>query len=219
MLGGNSSLGRNITTQTSRTAGYLFDMSASARDTNEFFDQLTNQVLALRVLAHQRLRPLNSEQLNRRPGYDKWSAAQCLEHLNIVGGYYLPSLKARLRLAQASGSTAGAQVRSGWLGRYFTATSQRSNGLGDNLLRRPKQFAPTGTRLTGTVVEAFNRQLDELLRLLLLARQVDAGAVRVPNPLYPWLRLRLTDVLEALVTHIQRYVKLAEQVAVATANK
>ena len=181
-------------------------MSASARDTTEFFDQLTNQVLALRVLAHQRLRPLNSEQLNRRPGYDKWSAAQCLEHLNIVGGYYLPSLKARLRLAQAKGSTAGAQVRSGWLGRYFTTTTQQKNGLGDNLLRRPKQFSPTGTRLTGTVVEAFNRQLDELLRLLLLARQVDAGTVRVPNPLYPWLRLRLTDVLEALVFHIQRYV-------------
>ncbi len=194
-------------------------MSASARDTTEFFDQLTNQVLALRVLAHQRLRPLSSEQLNRRPAYDKWSAAQCLEHLNIVGGYYLPSVKARLRLAQAKGSTAGAQVRSGWLGRYFTATAQRKNGLGDNLLRLPKQFAPTGTRLTGTVVEAFNRQLDELLRLLLLARQVDAGTVRVPNPLYPWLRLRLTDVLEVLVAHIQRYVKLAEQVAVATANK
>ncbi|MDJ0365671.1 DinB family protein [Hymenobacter sp. H14-R3] len=194
-------------------------MSASARDTTEFFDQLTNKVLALRVLSHQRLRPLTSEQLNRRPGYDKWSAAQCLEHLNLVGGYYLPNLKARLRLAQASGSTAGAQVRSGWLGRYFTSTTQDRNGLGDNLLRRPKQYAPTGTRLTGTVVESFNRQLDELLRLLLLARQVDAGAVRIPNPLYPWLRLRLTDVFEALVIHLQRYVKQAEQVAVATANK
>lgn len=194
-------------------------MSASARDTTEFFDQLTNQVLALRVLAHQRLRPLTSEQLNRRPAYDKWSAAQCLEHLNIVGGYYLPSLKARLRLAHAKGSAAGTQVKSGWLGRYFTSTAQQKNGLGDNLLRRPRQFAPTGTRLTGTVVEAFNRQLDELLRLLLLARQVDAGAVRVPNPLYPWLRLRLTDVLEALVTHIQRYVKQAEQIAKATADR
>ncbi|RZK90682.1 MAG: DinB family protein [Hymenobacter sp.] len=194
-------------------------MSASARDTTEFFDQLTNQVLALRVLSHQRLRPLTSEQLNRRPAYDKWSAAQCLEHLNLVGGYYLPNLKVRLRLAQASGSTAGTQVRSGWLGRYFTATTKDRNGLGDNLLRRPRQYAPTGTRLTGTVVESFNRQLDELLRLLLLARQVDAGTVRVPNPLYPWLRLRLTDVFEALVLHIQRYVKQAEQVAVATANK
>lgn len=194
-------------------------MSASARDTTEFFDQLTNKVLALRVLSHQRLRPLTSEQLNRRPAYDKWSAAQCLEHLNLVGGYYLPNLKARLRLAQASGSTAGAQVRSGWLGRYFTATTKDRNGLGDNLLRRPRQYAPTGTRLTGTVVESFNRQLDELLRLLLLARQVDAGTVRIPNPLYPWLRLRLTDVFEALVLHIQRYVKQAEQIAAATANK
>jgi len=194
-------------------------MSASARDTTEFFDQLTNQVLALRVLSHQRLRPLSSEELNRRPAYDKWSAAQCLEHLNLVGGYYLPSLKARLRLAQASGSEARPQVRSGWLGRYFTETARKNNGLGDNLLRRPKQYAPTGVRLTGTVVESFNRQLDELLRLLLLARQVDAGAVRVANPLHPWLRLRLTDVLESLVTHIQRYVKQAAQVAVTTADK
>ncbi len=194
-------------------------MSTSDRDTDEFFDQLTNEVLALRVLAHQRLRPLSSEQLNRRPAYDKWSAAQCLEHLNIVGGYYLPNLKSTLRLAQAKGSAAGKRVRSGWLGRYFTKTAQRNNGLGEELLRRPKEFAPTGVRLTGTVVEAFNRQLDELLRLLLLARQVDAGAVRIPNPLYPWLRLRLTDVLEALVTHLRRYVQQAEQVVVATSKK
>jgi hypothetical protein len=74
-------------------------------------------------------------------------------------------------------------------------------------------------RLTGTVVEAFNRQLDELLRLLLLARQVDAGAVRVPNPLHPWLKLRLTDVLEALVANYKRYVQQAEQARATNATK
>jgi hypothetical protein len=194
-------------------------MITSTRDTTEFFDQLTNQVLALRVLAHQRLRPLSSEQLNRRPGYDNWSPGQCLEHLNIVAGYFLPNLRHRLRLAQAKGSTASRKVRSGWLGRHLTTTTRKDTGLGASILREPKQYAPTGVRLTGTVVEAFNRQLDELLRLLLLARQVDAGAVRVPNPLHPWLQLRLTDVLEALIAHTQRYVKLAEQALAATANK
>lgn len=194
-------------------------MSTSVRDTTEFFDQLTNQVLALRVLSHQRLRPLSSEQLNRRPSYDNWSPGQCLEHLNIVAGYFLPNLKSRLRLAHVKGSTASGKVRSGWLGRHFTITARDDKGLGANLLRQPRQYAPTGVRLTGTVVEAFNRQLDELLRLLLLARQVDAGSVRIPNPLYPWLRLRLTDVLEALIAHAQRYVKLAEQSLVATAAK
>lgn len=194
-------------------------MNTSARDTTEFFDQLTNQVLALRVLAHQRLRPLSSEQLNRRPSYDNWSPGQCLEHLNIVAGYFLPNLRLRLRLAQAKGSTASKRVRSGWLGRYLTTTTRADKGIGASLLRQPKQYAPTGVRLSGTVVEAFNRQLDELLRLLLLARQVDAGAVRVPNPLHPWLQLRLTDVLEALIAHTQRYVKLAEQALAATAAK
>ena len=194
-------------------------MSASTRDTTEFFDQLTNQVLAMRVAAHQRLRPLSSEQLNRRPSYDSWSAAQCLEHLNIVAGYYLPVLKSHLRLAKAKGSAAGRQVRSGWLGRYFTKTLKADQGLGASLMRQPRQFAPTGARLTGTVVEAFNRQLDELLRLLLLARQVDAGDVRIPNPLRPWLRLRLSDVLEALIAHARRYLGRAEEALATTAAR
>ena len=193
-------------------------MSASSRDTTEFFDQLTNQVLALRVASHQRLRPLTSEQLNRRPGYDKWSVGQCLEHLNILSGYYLPPIKARLKLAQAKGSAASANVRSGWLGRRFTNAIRHLDDAAE-LFSVPKQLAPTGVRLTGTVVEAFNRQLDELLRLLLLARQVDAGTVRVPHPLRPWLKLRLTDVLEMLITSYQRYMREAQQAMATNATK
>jgi hypothetical protein len=193
-------------------------MSASSRDTNDFFDQLTNQVLALRVAAHQRLRPLNNEQLNRRPGYDKWSVGQCLEHLNILSGYYLPLVKGRLKAAQASGSAARQKVRSGWLGRRFTSAARQDDDT-DNVFRVPKQYAPTGVRLTGTVVEVFNRQLDEMLRLLLLARQIDAGAVRVPNPLHPWLKLRLTDVLETLIANYKRYVQQAEQALATNATK
>jgi hypothetical protein len=193
-------------------------MSASSRDTTEFFDQLTNQVLALRVASHQRLRPLSTEQLNRRPGYDKWSVGQCLDHLNILSGYYLPVVKARLKQAQARGSAAGANVRSGWLGRRFTHAIRHADEPED-LFKVPKQLAPTGVRLTGTVVEAFTRQLDELLRLLLLARQVDAGSVRVPNPLRPWLKLRLTDVLEMLIASYQAYVRQAEQALVTNATK
>jgi hypothetical protein len=193
-------------------------MSASSRDTNDFFDQLTNQVLALRVASHQRLRPLNNDQLNRRPGYDKWSVGQCLEHLNILSGYYLPLVKVRLKMAQANGSAASQSVRSGWLGRRFTSAARQDDDS-EKVFRVPKQYAPTGVRVTGTVVEAFTRQLDELLRLLLLARQVDAGAIRVPNPLHPWLKLRLTDVLETLVANYKRYMQQAEQALATNATK
>jgi hypothetical protein len=193
-------------------------MSTSSRDTIEFFDQLTNEVLALRVVSYQRLRPLTNEQLNRRPGIGKWSAGQCLEHLNIISGHYLPAIKAQLQQAIAKGSTPRPQVRSGWIGRRLTESARQHMELAD-IFRVRKQYAPTGVRLTGIVVEAFNRQLDELLRLLLLARQVDAGSVRIPNPVYPWLRLRLTDVFERLIAFFQRYVKQAEQVLATNATR
>ena len=63
-----------------------------------------------------------------------------------------------------------------------------------------------------TVTEVFSRQLDELLRLTLLARQVNANTVRIPNAIFPLLMLRLTDQLEFLVVHIQRHIAQAEAV-------
>ena len=41
-------------------------------------------------------------------------------------------------------------------------------------------------------------------------------SLRIPNPIFPLLMLRLTDQLEFLVVHIQRHVAQAE--AVLTGN-
>jgi len=185
-------------------------MPTQARATSEFFDQLTNELLMLRVLAQQRFRPLSPDVLNRRPSPGRWSVGQCLEHLNIVGGHYLPEIAARLNKAMAQGSKPAATVKQGYIGTRFieamrTPAAQRS-------FDSPERYAPTGTRLPRTVTEVFSRQLDELLRLVLLARQVDANSVRIPNPLYPFLRFRLTDQLEFLIVHIQRHVAQAEAV-------
>lgn len=187
-------------------------MPAAVRATSDFFDQLTNDLLVLRVVAQQRFRPLSAEELNRRPSPSRWSAGQCLEHLNIVGGYYLPSIAARIAKAQAGGSKPAAVVKHGYVGRRFVAAMRAP--VSAKAYTTPQRYAPTGTRLPRTVTEVFSRQLDELLRLVLLARQVNANAVRVPNALFPLLALRLTDQLEFLVVHIQRHIAQAEAVLV-----
>ncbi len=188
-------------------------MSADVRATSDFFDQLTTDLLVLRVGAQQRLRPLSAEELNRRPGPSRWSAGQCLEHLNIVGGYYLPSIAARLTQALASGSKPAPTARHGYVGRRFIEAMRAPASV--KAYQSPQRYAPTGTRLPRTVTEVFSRQLDELLRLVLLARQVNANAVRIPNAVFPLLRLRLTDQLEYLVVHIQRHIIQAEAVLLA----
>jgi hypothetical protein len=185
-------------------------MSDPIRPTHEFFDQLTNDVLALRVLVQRRFRPLPLDLLNRKPSPSKWSVGQCLEHLNIVGGYFLPVIGARLRQALEQGSKPAATVKSGYFGRRLIAATRTPATTSPSTT--PQRYAPTGNRLPRTVTEVFSRQLDELLRLLLQARQVNANAVRIPNPVFPLVRLRLTDELEYLVAHIQRHVVQAENV-------
>ena len=185
-------------------------MPAAARATADFFDQLTNDLLLLRVVAQQRFRPLNAEELNRRPGPGRWSAGQCLEHLNIMGGYVLPTIAARVVRAQARGSKPAATIKQGYIGHRLVEAMRTPTSA--KAYPSPQRYTPTGTRLTRTVTEVFSRQLDELLRLVLLARQVNANAIRIPNAVFPLLLLRLTDQLELLVVHLQRHVAQAEAV-------
>ncbi|GAA3972276.1 DinB family protein [Hymenobacter antarcticus] len=190
-------------------------MPAAIRATSDFFDQLTTDLLVLRVMAQQRFRPLSAEELNRRPSPSRWSAGQCLEHLNIVGGYYLPTIAARIKRAQEHGSKPALVAKQGYLGKKFIEAMRTPSSV--KSYDSPQRYAPTGTRLPRTVAEVFSRQIDELLRLVLLARQVNANAIRIPNALFPLILLRLTDQLEFLVVHIKRHVAQAEAVLAGNA--
>ena len=187
-------------------------MPVAVRATSDFFDQLTTDLLILRVVAQQRFRPLSAEELNRRPSqsHSRWSAGQCLEHLNILGGYYLPSIAKRIARAQAHGSQPTATVKQGFFGGRFVNAMRAP--VSEKAYVTHQRYAPTGTRLSRTVAEVFSRQIDELLRLVLQARQVNANAVLIPNAVFPPLRLRLADQLEFLVVHFQRHVRQAEAV-------
>ncbi|QNH63067.1 DinB family protein [Hymenobacter sediminicola] len=185
-------------------------MSQPVTSTTEFFDGLTAELVALRDVTQQRFKALTDDQLNRRPSPDKWSVGQCLEHLNIVGGLYLPTITRKLKQAQERGSKPASTVKHGYIGRKMTEALRVPPT--QKAIKTPQQFAPSGSRLPRTVVEVFSRQLDELLNLLEQARQVNANAVRIPNPIIPLLWPRLTDVAEMMVVHIKRHVAQAERV-------
>ena len=178
--------------------------------TTEFLDQLAQAVADVRRVTQERFRPLSEDQLNRGPAPGKWSVGQCLEHLNIIGGLYLPVMNQRLRRAQERGTQPAELVKHGYFGKRLTAAMQMP--AREKPLKTPQQFAPSGSRLPRTVVEVFLRQLDDLSHQLQVARNINANAVRIPNAIIPLLRLRLTDQFAFLIAHLQRHVAQAERV-------
>src|SRR6476469_8039738 len=48
---------------------------------------------------------------------EKWSAAQCLNHLNSYGKYYLPTIEKAMKYSTKK--NAAVTYKSSWLGNYF----------------------------------------------------------------------------------------------------
>lgn len=178
--------------------------------TTEFLDQLAQAVADVRRVTQERFRPLTEDQLNRGPAPGKWSVGQCLEHLNIIGGLYLPVMNQRLRRAQERGTQPAEYIKRGFFGHRLTLAMQTP--AREKPLKTPQQYAPSGSRLPRTVVEVFLRQLDDLSHQLQMARNVNANAVRIPNAIVPLLHLRLTDQFEFMIAHLQRHIAQAERV-------
>jgi hypothetical protein len=167
-------------------------------------------------IADREFVPLRVEQLLRKPAPDKWSVAQCLEHLNRYGLHYLPAMQSRIDAALASGSRPERAFRSGWLGDFFVRTVQPMNTGSPRANRKypaPKAYDPdrTGTT-TAEALPSFLRQQQTTLELLERAQRVNLESIRVPISITNLIQLRLGDCLRFVIVHNQRHVQQARKV-------
>lgn len=136
-----------------------------------------------------------------------WSIAQCLEHLNSYGRYYIPQLK--IALDKAQNLPDSDTFTSGWLGNYFTNAMDPTRSK--SRMKSPKEHQPA-TQLNATAVVAeFIQQQETLLIYLQAARNVNINAVRIPITLTQLIQLKLGDVLRFVITHNQRHVLQANR--------
>lgn len=181
--------------------------------TQSLLQDLHNDIAALQQITEQEFRPLTETQLLRAPTPDQWSIAQCLEHLNSYGLYYLPRMEKAILAGEQQHSWAKETFRSGWLGNYF-AESMRPGTDGSIRLKMKavKNHTPQQQLDATSVLSEFLRQQAQLLQLLNRAHRVDIGQLRIPISIGRWIRLSLGDTFRFLIAHEQRHVLQAQRV-------
>lgn len=185
----------------------------STRKFLETLHQRTERLLQTAITAWQML---PAETMGAAPGPGAWSAAQCLEHLNIYGRHYLPAIEAAMKNAQKNGSRAVEQVQSGWLGAWFTdlMLPQAGGGL-KKKMKAPKNAVPAANPDARAMLAEFIDQQEKMLMLLTNASQVNLNKVRVPTSLSPLIRMRLGDTFAFVLAHLERHVLQAERALAA----
>jgi len=159
---------------------------------------------------------LPPEILSAQPA-GQWSAAQCLEHLNIYGRYYLPAIEKAIREEKRKGSRPADLFRPGWLGDYFAKLMRPlPGGRLKSKMKSPKNAVPSPQPDARAMLAEFIDQQEKLQQLLTGAAGVDINRIRIPISIAPWLRLKLGDTFLFLTAHIERHLLQAERAIDAT---
>jgi hypothetical protein len=173
---------------------------------------LYQQVDALSGIAKDELLITDQELLLRQPAPGKWSAAQCLDHLNGYARFYIPAIEKSIA-AKLSGSLipAPSQVfKSGWLGDYFTRMMlPKADGHPGMKMQSPKAYRPLANLDAMQVINEFIDWQERLKQTLLQVKTVNLESIRIPTTLGNWLKFSLGDTFRFVIAHEQRHMAQA----------
>jgi hypothetical protein len=150
---------------------------------------------------------LDAETLLRPAPNDGWSIAQCLEHLNRYGDYYLPEIGKKMD--QHHNTPASPWFKSTWIGHHFTRMMDPATGK--TKLPAFKSYKPQHALDAHGVVAKFILQQEKLLVLLRDARNTDLNRVRIPVSIARFISLKVGDVFQFLIAHNERHVLQAKR--------
>jgi hypothetical protein len=153
---------------------------------------------------------LSELQLNWKPAPDKWSIAQCLDHLSVTSNKFDPYFTVALAWGQKKWpvSTAPAYRPSrvgGWLIRQVTPVTGRN-------LPAPKVFRPAESSNIQASLETFLAQQARFIQFVQDTAGVDYNKTRLRSPVTPLMRYSLADAFVVTVVHGQRHLAQARRV-------
>jgi uncharacterized damage-inducible protein DinB len=178
----------------------------------ELIADLIKSTKKLKQIAEEKFVPLSDSELNHKPNPNAWSIAQCLEHLNLYGDYYLEAMRNAMQKSNASSDTI---FKSGLIGNYFANVMLPKEDDTVKKMEAPKPQNPTlrkDIQLSRKTVSRFISQQDEMLELLEIAQNKNLNKIRIPITIAKWMKLRLGDTFRFNVNHNIRHMKQAERV-------
>jgi len=140
---------------------------------------------------------------------DRWSAGECIAHLNLTAIAFLPLIRTALAEAAAIGGAAPARFRrdpTGWMLWRTAGPPVRVR------VRTAAQFVPTGAEPLSQLLTTFDRLQQEQLDVVAQADGRPIHLVRIRSPFNPRIRYNLYACLTILPPHQERHIWQAEQV-------
>ncbi len=157
---------------------------------------------------------ISGPQLNWKPAPEKWSIAQCLDHLVVSDSSYFPEFEK---------ITAGTYHMKFWE-KYSPFTGIMGRIMKDRLqeqpkvkMKAPKKIHPSSSEIDTGIIERYHKNLDRFLGFISNCRSIDLDKTIISSPITSVVTYSLRDAIQFLIQHEHRHINQAIRVK-ATAN-
>lgn len=180
--------------------------------------QLTKLVESLES-AQSKLRSLSDTvseaDWSKHPARDAWSAADCVEHLNLTSRAYVPRLREALESARLMRKPQAKEYHMDFAGRMLAFMMRPMKHIGKFKIGRVKTtgpFTPRGGQTRQQLLSDFVLLQSDLIRILRSADGLPIDQVKVQSP-FGKMRYNAYSALEIVAQHEHRHLQQAEEAA------
>jgi hypothetical protein len=170
--------------------------------------------------AQARLRRLSDnvseDKLSKRPGPNRWSAVDCVEHLNLTSRAYLPLLRDASALAREIRRVPEKHYRRDPLGWFMSMMIGPLHHLGKFKVVRIKTtppFVPKGGQSSSQLLSEFVRLHADLVTLIRSADGLPLDDVDIISPFGGRMKYNAYSALVIVARHEHRHIEQAEDAA------
>lgn len=172
---------------------------------------MLDQLAAIKAEGQAVSAGLTDGQFNWRPGKDRWSIADCLQHLNVGVTQALPAFDRAIAEGRARGQTAQGPFRYGWFARLVAGSMEpppKWRMKTAAILRVPL----TATYHAADLLPRFMAVRDQLAERVRDSDGLDLARVRTISTINRLLRLPLGAYFQFILSHDRRHLWQARQV-------
>lgn len=152
---------------------------------------------------------LNAKQLNWKPSAEKWSVAQCLDHLIVSNKLEFPAIEDALKDGYRNPFWSKPPFFSKLCGNFLIGMVKPGN---NKRFKAPKSFRPAQSNIDAGIVDDFVANQEEVIRLFKMSECLDLDRVKIVSPIGSFFTYSLRDALLTIVLHERRHFQQAERV-------
>jgi hypothetical protein len=156
---------------------------------------------------------ISDKDWNKHPGPDRWSAAECVEHLNLTSKAYVPLLRDAVSRARKSGDPPRKHYRRDPLGWFMSMMIGPIRGLGKLRMPRIKTlpaFVPKAGRSPNVILSEFVRLQAELAALIRSGDGLPLDSVKIVSPFGGRMKYSAYSAIIIVARHQHRHIDQAE---------